>query len=345
MAWYYAKNNERMGPVDDLEFDALVETGVIAPDTLVWRKGMAGWKKWSEAGPSSAAPAAPAAPVQAPAEPARPIAARAAPSEAEQKQDEAANWYYAVGQQRNGPVSRKEIGRLVASGRVGGDSLVWTPGMANWQRYDSLAHGQASPQANWGLPTCVSCGRGFAPEEMIRYEDNYVCAECKPIFFQRLREGVPLQAVPIYAEFWRRALAKIIDAFIIYMIYALFQVVIMMMMFAIVGVSDTVGSGDKPEPAFIVMMVFMYFFQIATPLVYNTLFLGKYAATPGKMALGMVAVNADWSRLSYLKAFLRTLSEFVSMMTCYLGYFIPLFDEQKRTLHDFIVNTRVIRRY
>ena len=40
MSWYYSENNQRVGPVDDAAFRALVAEGKIAADTLVWREGM-----------------------------------------------------------------------------------------------------------------------------------------------------------------------------------------------------------------------------------------------------------------------------------------------------------------
>jgi hypothetical protein len=41
---------------------------------------------------------------------------------------------------------------------------------------------------------CSECGRAFGPDEVIRHADKWVCATCKPIFLQRLREGVTLTA-------------------------------------------------------------------------------------------------------------------------------------------------------
>jgi len=60
MSWYYAENNERLGPVDDAEFSRLVAAGRIQPPTLVWREGFANWVPLSESGftvPTGAQPA------------------------------------------------------------------------------------------------------------------------------------------------------------------------------------------------------------------------------------------------------------------------------------------------
>jgi uncharacterized RDD family membrane protein YckC len=51
MAWYYATDGQRRGPVSDEEFGDLVRRGVIAPDSLVWTAGMADWRRLSEVAP------------------------------------------------------------------------------------------------------------------------------------------------------------------------------------------------------------------------------------------------------------------------------------------------------
>lgn len=51
MAWYYATDGQRRGPVSDEEFGDLVRRGVIAPDSLVWTAGMADWRRLAEVAP------------------------------------------------------------------------------------------------------------------------------------------------------------------------------------------------------------------------------------------------------------------------------------------------------
>lgn len=58
MNWYYAVGTERKGPVEQAEFDRLVQQGVITPETLVWRDGMADWKSLAEVVPPKLTPPA-----------------------------------------------------------------------------------------------------------------------------------------------------------------------------------------------------------------------------------------------------------------------------------------------
>jgi hypothetical protein len=62
MTWYYAVGNERQGPVDDAALDRLIATGVVTPETLVWKAGMADWQPLAQARPRTAPVPAPVVP-------------------------------------------------------------------------------------------------------------------------------------------------------------------------------------------------------------------------------------------------------------------------------------------
>jgi uncharacterized RDD family membrane protein YckC len=52
MPWYYANNNQRLGPVSDSEFARLAREKTIREDTLVWQHGMPDWKTYAEVEPT-----------------------------------------------------------------------------------------------------------------------------------------------------------------------------------------------------------------------------------------------------------------------------------------------------
>jgi uncharacterized RDD family membrane protein YckC len=59
MPWYYANNNQRLGPVNDTEFARLAREKIIREDTLVWQHGMPDWKNYSEVVPTLTPPGIP----------------------------------------------------------------------------------------------------------------------------------------------------------------------------------------------------------------------------------------------------------------------------------------------
>ena len=53
MNWYYAKGKERLGPLDESQFEQLLKTGEITASTLVWNETLSGWKRLAEIRPES----------------------------------------------------------------------------------------------------------------------------------------------------------------------------------------------------------------------------------------------------------------------------------------------------
>lgn len=47
MEWYYVRDNQRVGPVTQAEFEAQVAAGIITAQTLIWRAGMAEWQPYA----------------------------------------------------------------------------------------------------------------------------------------------------------------------------------------------------------------------------------------------------------------------------------------------------------
>jgi hypothetical protein len=119
------------------------------------------------------------------------------------------SWYYASGGQQQGPVDDAQFEAMVQSGQIKPADLVWREGMANWQPLSSvrpvvvnLGPGAATPidvppvmgEAGVGadMVTCVECRGAFPKENAIQYGSTWVCATCKPIFLQKLREGAAM---------------------------------------------------------------------------------------------------------------------------------------------------------
>ena len=116
-------------------------------------------------------------------------------------------WYYAVGQQQQGPLDDAQLDALIAAGTVTPDTLIWREGQANWQPLRIARPGvpvappgaippfaappgaASAAAAPPGQVQCAECRAFFAKEDTIQYGSVNVCATCKPIFVQRLREG------------------------------------------------------------------------------------------------------------------------------------------------------------
>lgn len=255
-----------------------------------------------------------------------------------------AEWYYADGTEQIGPVTASEIRALLDEGRIHADTLVWQPGMTDWTPVAQIdpsafdAHEGADepalpPFADIGPDVCSVCKRPFSEESLLRYQDMQICPECKPVFFQRLRESGDPSLLTL-GGFFQRALAKIIDSIILSL--PIFGYIFYLAM----------APGTDFENIFVYTPfdIFFNLFYYVFNGAYTIFFLGRFGATPGKMVMGLKVVRADGNAITYGRATGRFFGEVVSGFICYLGYFIAAFDEQRRTLHDHMCDTRVIRK-
>jgi uncharacterized RDD family membrane protein YckC len=178
---------------------------------------------------------------------------------------------------------------------------------------------------------CTQCGRAFPVDDLMLFGGSYVCAECKPAFLQRVREGGATATNLRYASFGLRFLAILLDGVI--------GVVIGLLINIIFRVS-LVPDPAHPFAAFLSLATLMDFL---VGFSYYVFFLTAYGATLGKMAVGVKIVTPNGGPISFGRAVARYFcTSFLEPFTLWIGYLIALFDDQNRTLHDRICGTRAI---
>jgi uncharacterized RDD family membrane protein YckC len=251
------------------------------------------------------------------------------------------NLYYEDGDQQVGPIGKSELHSLVKAKKLNAKTMVWQEGMKSWEELgifvrnrENKGNPNSSPAADIPSSVCAECTQAFAQEDMIRFQDSWVCAGCKPTFIQKVKEGVSVAGTMDYAGFWIRFGALVIDMFILG--------IVNLVIFIPLGIFMPT-SPDNPMAVLSFMPVLMLL-QYAIPAAYDTWFVGKYGATPGKMACKLKISFQDGSRISYLRAFGRHFAKYLSGMILLIGYIMAAFDDQRRTLHDRICETRVVRK-
>lgn len=101
-------------------------------------------------------------------------------------------WFYASGTDQKGPIEQVEFDRLVQGGVITPSTLVWREGMTDWKPYGDVAVTSASNpsmELGKGEVVCSECGKPFGRDETVRLGSGFVCASCKPVAMQKLREG------------------------------------------------------------------------------------------------------------------------------------------------------------
>lgn len=302
-------------------------------------------------------------------------------------------WYYKVGDQEIGPVSKAELQSLIKSNGVNAQSLVRNVEMDDWCPLIDVIHGKAGnpqtpppppdnafsndmetaeaveedelsalsmeekpvaeppqTQAQGAMTTgsestgdtaiCSQCGRTFPEDQVIAFEDKMICAACKPMFVQKIKEGVAPGTLQQFGGFWIRFVAKVID----WIILGICQWAIMIPVSMLVAPSMLEGDDQALSPNFFIFIGIQVLLGISIPLLYNTFFIGKWGATLGKMACGLKVVTPEGDTVTYMRAFGRFFAEWISMIMLYIGYIMVGFDDEKRSLHDRICSTRVVKK-
>lgn len=241
-------------------------------------------------------------------------------------------WHYANGGNRVGPVTPGAFETLVADGVVKGDTLVWTKGMAEWLPWSQIGPTSA---------TCAASGGRYLQRDMVPYEGKFISNEHKELYFQRLQEGVAAAGQMVYGNFGTRFAAKLIDGVINWVVNTAINLGLVALFFGSFRVQPQADPHALGK--FMAFQGTTFLCSQAFSLTYYWFFLSRFAATPGKLALGLKVVRSDGSRLTNGRIVARYFSEILSALILAIGYLMAAFDEERRTLHDRICDTRVIK--
>jgi len=243
-------------------------------------------------------------------------------------------WYYAINGQRQGPVNQAEFERLVNAGTITPDTLVWRKPMLGWQTLAQVL--AADPTAVVltvsDVPPLLQASVGVGGDGGTEARTGVNIMDARPV---------------VYGGFWRRTAAWLLDAVIVW-----FAAQIPIGIVGTIFFHDTMAMMEKlkghpltPEQA----MAMMPFFGVIVLLfvligfVYDCFFLQKYAATPGKLAFGLAVCRTDGSRLTLGRIIGRFFAMRLNNLTLGLSYLAVAFDDEKRGVHDYVCDTRVVR--
>ena len=127
-----------------------------------------------------------------------------------------------------------------------------------------------------------------------------------------------------YAGFGIRFAALIIDAVVLGVVVAILSLV------NITSITDPSASGT--------------IIQTLISFAYYIIFTATTGQTLGKMALGIMVVDANGGKLTIGKVILReTIGKFVSFVTLFIGFIIVRFDAKNQGFHDKIASSYVIK--
>ncbi len=304
MVWYYRDSDQEIGPVSKAELQNLVKSKQVSAQTLVKSVEMTDWVPLIDVVRGNVGqpqtPPPPPPPLNTPAVDPTPLEA----------------------------ASDDGLGELAMEEKVESAPEA-SHGM-------TAAEGDKTPE----LAICSQCGGTFPEDQVIAFEDRMICATCKPMFVQSLKEGASLPLTTAYGGFWIRTVAYIIDA----VIFGIVSQVIMIPLSMFLMPSMIQSGGEPAMGSIFALFGISTFIGLGVPVLYYTIFHGRWGATVGKMACGLKVVTAEGEPITYMRAFGRFWAFILSGLILYIGYFMAGFDDEKRSLHDRICSTRVIKK-
>ena len=213
---------------------------------------------------------------------------------------------------------------------------------------------------------CTGCLKLFKEEEIARVGERNLCQACQEAYQAKAQMPAAPAAAPSYGlpakqprleygGFWIRVGAYLIDGFFLGLIFWFILYPIFMKMFS--GMFSSLPMMDPStmdQAQMQAMMAEMTNKMMRavwiTNLLNMTIMAGYFIVleggpgqTLGKKALGLRVVTPEGERIGYLKAFARYVGRIISGIILFIGFIMAAFDDEKRTLHDRMCDTRVIR--
>ncbi len=139
----------------------------------------------------------------------------------------------------------------------------------------------------------------------------------------------------VYAGFWQRFAAALIDGLIILVPTFIIK--------QITGEDNILTELIHHKPITAGVCMYEITLLIMGWLYFALMESGKQQATVGKMALGLKVTDMEGQRISFGKATGRHFGKLVSEIILFFGYFMMLWDEKNQTLHDKMAGTLVVK--
>lgn len=122
----------------------------------------------------------------------------------------------------------------------------------------------------------------------------------------------------LYAGFWVRVVAAIIDGLIV-----------------------AVGGGIVSAVTFGGGIILAF----CGPWLYEAFMLSsEWQATVGKRAMSIAVTDLNGGRISFARATGRHFAKWISAFLLFIGFIMAAFTEKKQALHDMIAETLVVKR-
>ncbi len=156
------------------------------------------------------------------------------------------------------------------------------------------------------------------------------------------------QPTPVYAGFWRRVLAAIIDSILLQVVMSIISVIFgigsALSMLPMLATDNDAAIAGMIASLVASMMMLIIVSTIVNWLYYSLMESSSLQASLGKMAIGIVVTDLDGNRITFSRATGRYFSKIISSIILCIGYIMVGFTAKKQGLHDIIAGTLVVKK-
>jgi uncharacterized RDD family membrane protein YckC len=218
--------------------------------------------------------------------------------------------------ERLGPYPEADVRQWLREGKMSGADLGWREGLADWQPLSVL------------MPDALSTD---APASAV--------PPPPPVIAQ----------APSYAGFWKRVIAYVIDAIVLYIPNVLIDRALGGAR-AQAALEQTLGNavGDLPQ----MLVAYQHYYAMMWPgmllgallawLYFAACESSPWQATLGKLALGIHVTDLHGRRISFPRAVGRYGAKIISFMIVFIGVLMVAWMPRKQGLHDLMAGTLVL---
>ncbi len=97
------------------------------------------------------------------------------------------------------------------------------------------------------------------------------------------------------------------------------------------------------SPVYAELSIYMKLIMEGAHILYFGWFLGRPLQTLGKKIMGIRVVDAEGRALTRRRGWMRAVASVISLQFFWVGYWIAIFNPGLRSLHDWLVQTRVVK--
>jgi uncharacterized RDD family membrane protein YckC len=173
---------------------------------------------------------------------------------------------------------------------------------------------------------CPQCGAQAAPTYRF-------CTRCgsvltaAPALPPEPTAGLPEAAADVYAAFWPRACAFLIDYVLVVLVCVLLK--------GLLGIR--LESAVATQAFFWATVLVLWLYKAVAES-------SARQATLGKLVFDLKVTSLQGERIGLLRALARNISQALSAVIMYIGFLMPAFTRRHQALHDMIARTLVARR-